>query len=127
MSVLTEDQREYMDSVLKNQSQRPDGSDANGVPPIARTASPASTKVVKLAQSAVDHLLYYDDDNSDDPRGDRKTKAKAKAKKGEKLAGTNCCLETWKHGHMAPDLLTLIGANRIQYYSDMLADSFWYW
>lgn len=82
MSVLTEDQREYMDSVLKNQSQRPDGSDANGVPPTARTASPASTKVVKLARSAVDHLLYYDDDNSDDPRGDRKTKAKAKAKKG---------------------------------------------
>ena len=75
MSVLTEEQREYMDAVLRNQPQN--GKD-NGVAPPQQTA-PVVTRA-RLARPAVDHLLFYDDD---DARGDRKLKAvKAKGKKG---------------------------------------------
>mmetsp|Transcript_19838 Transcript_19838/g.43388 ORF Transcript_19838/g.43388 Transcript_19838/m.43388 type:complete len:423 (-) Transcript_19838:859-2127(-) len=80
MSVLTEEQREYMDAVLRNQ---PQNGKADGVAPPAPTA-PVATRV-RLARPAVDHLLFYDDD---DARGDRRLKAvKNKGKKGNNPAG----------------------------------------
>eukprot|EP00959_Pyramimonas_sp_CCMP1952_P374550 7844262-Pyramimonas_sp.AAC.1 len=69
MSVLTEEQREYMDAVLQNRPQN-----AHGI-----SAKPATQ--VRLAQPAVDLLLC------DDANASRGSKAKSKGKKNMHPAG----------------------------------------